>query len=227
MIANTKRGGRRGTAKRSARSRKNEQGGGPIPLVRAPRSEHVYRTAQHAYSAVVDISAPNSGTAVYTTVAQLNGANALLAVFDQYRIENVTVSFHPLTQTGFITAGTVATVVPTGYYNCNVLTTCVDTDDAVVPGSEAIVIDHESCIVHGPLVRSFQRSYVPAVAIETYQTGGFGGYGNRTMQWLDSASSAVQHYGLKYWYAHGTTAPSGTVTMAVYVHATVSYRKRF
>jgi hypothetical protein len=165
--------------------------------------------------------------AYYFTVAQFNGSNALLAVFDQYMIKNVTVQWIPLTTTNFIVAGTVATVAPTNVYNYNVLATCIDTDDANTPGSEGVVLDHESGILHGPFVKPFSRSLVPAVAVETYQTGGFGGYANRTNQWLDSAATATQHYGVKVSVAHGTTAPTATVSMAVYYHATVAYRKRF
>jgi len=179
------------------------------------------------YSSVTDISVPNTGAALYFTASQFNGSIALLSVFDQYMIKNVTVRWIPLTVDNFITAGTVATVAPTGVYNYNILATCIDNDDGNSPANEGAILDHETCILHGPFTKTFSRSCVPAVAIETYQTGGFGGYGNRTLQWLDSGAPATQHYGMKYWIAHGTTAPTGTVTMALYVEATIAYRKRF
>jgi hypothetical protein len=208
------------------RTSKSEQTGGPLPLVRLPRKEMVYTTELHSFSGVTDISVPNLNVASYTTISAFNGSTPLLGVFDQYRILNVTFEWIPLCVTSFIAAGTIATVVPTNVYNHNVLSSCVDTDDATAT-SEADVLAHESCVLHGPFIRPFKRSYVPAIAVEVYQTGGFGGYANRTNQWLDSGSSNVQHYGIKFNLNHGTIAPTGTVTMATYQHATVEWRKRF
>lgn len=182
---------------------------------------------QHSYATTTDISAPPYTSGMYFVLSTLNGSNALLAVFDQYMIKNVTVTFMPLCVTSFIAAGTVLTVAPTSVYNTSVLTTCIDTDDANAPINEAAILDHESAMMHGPFVKPFSRSFVPALALETYQTGGFGGYGSRAHQWCDSGSPNVQHYGLKWTLYHGTTVPVGTVTMAIYVSATVAYRKRF
>jgi hypothetical protein len=201
-------------------------GGGPLPLIsRLPR-EHTYTTSLHVVSTTTDISTSNVNVGMYFTVGQFNGATALTNVFDQYMIRNVTVTWMPQCVTSFITSGTVATVAPTGVYNHNILITCVDTDDANTP-TENGILDHESMMVHGPFVKPFSRSCQPAVAAELYQTGGFGGYGNRTNQWIDSASTAVQHYGIKYNLNHGSNAPTGTVLMVVYVQATISFRKRF
>jgi hypothetical protein len=185
-----------------------------------------YTTELHFYAGTIDASVPNINAAQYYTIGAFNGSTALLSVFDQYRIVNVTVEFIPQNVTSFIAAGTVATVVPTNVYNHNILATCIDTDDAVTP-TEAVVLDHETCVIHGPFVRPYKRSFVPAIAMEVYQTGGFGGYSNRTMQWIDSASPAVQHYGLKYNLNHGTTAPTNTVQYSIYQHLTVELRKRF
>jgi hypothetical protein len=137
------------------------------------------------------------------------------------------MEYIPLCVTSFILAGTIATVAPTSVYNHNVLTTCIDTDDANPPVGEQNVLAHESAVCHGPLVKTYKRSWVPALAMSVYQTGGFGGYASRTQQWVDAASPNVQHYGIKASVTRGSTAPSGTVTMAQYAHVLVEFRKVF
>jgi hypothetical protein len=181
----------------------------------------------HGYVRTTDISVPGATLGDYIVLSQFPTAAAFTGVFDQYRILNATMEYIPLCVTSFIAAGTVATVVPTNVYNHNVLSTCIDTDDANVPANEGIVLSHESAILHGPLVKTYKRSWVPAIAMSTYQTGGFGGYASRTNQWVDAASPNTQHYGIKACITRGTTAPTGTVTLAQYAHATVEFRKVF
>lgn len=201
-----------------------EQGGGPISLVRNPK-EMVFTTEMHAFLRTTDMSTPGVFAGDYIAMSSFPKATAFLNVFDQYRIMDATVEFIPQCVTSFIAAGTVATVAPTNVYNHNILTTCIDTDDVNAPANENTILTHESAVVHGPFIRPYKRSFVPAVAHEVYQTGGFGGYANRTHQWCDAASNAIQHYGIKHGLIRGTTAPTGTVTYSIYLHITVQGRK--
>jgi hypothetical protein len=211
--------------KTQKRSRQQQQQG-PITLRRNPR-EQMFRTRLHAITGVVDLSTVPSLGALNFTLAGFSGYTTYTSLFDQYRIMEVTVEFIPMCVTSFILSGTVATVVPTAVYNHNLLTTCIDTDDANTPGSENVILQHESAIVHGPFVTKYSRSLVPGVAREVYQTGGFGGYESATRPWLDSGSPAVQHYGLKYSIAHGSNAPANCVTYINAIHATIEFRKVF
>jgi hypothetical protein len=209
------------------RNQKNaEQAGGPIPLVRAPK-EMVFTTEFHAFLRRTDASTPSFGAGDYVNVGYFPKAAAFFTAFDQYRIMDTTFEFIPQNVTSFIAAGTVATVAPTNVYNHNMLVTAVDTDDVNTPANENAVLTHESAVIHGPFTRPYKRSFVPALAVEVYQTGGFGGYANRTRQWCDSASPNIQHYGMKHWVDHGTTAPTGTVYYTIYIHCTVQWRKVF
>jgi hypothetical protein len=217
---------RRNKTSNRNKSRNDEQSGGPHPLVRAPR-EMVFTTEFHAFLRRTDIGTPGVAAADYINIGYFPKATAFLAAFDQYRIMDATFEFIPQNVTSFIAAGTVATVAPTNVYNHNILVTAIDTDDANVPATENAVLTHESAVVHGPFTKPYKRSFVPALAVEVYQTGGFGGYANRTRQWCDSASSNIQHYGLKSWIDHGTTAPTSTVYATIYIHCTVQWRKVF
>jgi hypothetical protein len=208
------------------RASRGEQGGGPIAIPRAPR-ETVFRTKLTSYVRTTDISVPGAALGDYIVLSQFPTATAFTGVFDQYRILNATMEYIPLCVTSFILGVTVSTGATNAVYNHNVLSTCIDTDDGNAPAGEATVLSHESAMIHGPLVKSYQRSWVPAIALESYQTGGFGGYSSRTNQWCDSASPNVQHYGIKAVVTRGVTSPTGTVLMAQYAHSTVEFRKVF
>lgn len=212
--------------RKKQRSRPSGQGGGPVAIPRAPR-ETTFRTELHSYVRTTDISVPGATLGDYIVLSQFPTAAAFTGIFDQYRILSAVMEYIPMCVTSFIASGTVATLVPTSVYNHNILTTCIDTDDANVPANEGVVLSHESAMVHGPLVKPFKRAFVPAVASSLYQTGGFGGYASRTNQWCDSASPNVQHYGIKASVTRGTTVPAGLVTLAQYVHVTAEFRKVF
>jgi hypothetical protein len=210
-------------------NRQRNPGPNDISVVRPLRSKKdiTYSAQLNAYSALVDISASGIRGAQYIVISQFSLAASLLSVFDQYRIIEVSVTLVPQCVTSFITAGTIATVAPTGVYNTSVLVTAIDQDDATTPASEDVVLAHESAIIHGPFIRPMTRTFKPMVAGSVYQTGGFGGYNAESDKWIDSASNNVQHYGFKYALSHGTTAPTGTVYMSVYLECKAQFRKTF
>jgi len=162
----------------------------------------------------------------FYTIANFTDSAAFLTVFDQYRIKELSVTWYPQVKDNFIAAGTVATVVPTKIYNLNVLTTCIDNDDATNPASENVVLNHETAITHGPFDRPVTRTFLPMVADTLYQ-GAFTGFGAEANRWIDSVSTGVQHYGVKYAVVGGTTMSAGLVNMLVYVKARVEFRKHF
>jgi hypothetical protein len=225
-IPNQKRGGGRRTTKRSAQRRNNGLENVARPL---RNRETMFSTTLHCLSAQVDIGNGGVLAAQYVTLGEFPLAAALTSVFDQYKINSVSFQFIPQVVSSFISSGTVATVVPTSVYNTPILTTAVDLDDASAPGTEAIVLSHATAIMHGPFIKPITRTFVPSVALEAYQTGGFGGYSNKSSNqvWLDAATTAVQHYGLKYALQHSLSVGSGLVYMCIYVSANVSFRKTF
>lgn len=191
------------------------------------RREQQFRTTLHANIRQVDISAPPVRGAEYFTISQCAGYANLLTVFDQYRVRRITITFIPQVCQTVITSGTVATVVPTSLLNLSTLATCVDQDDAVAPASEAIVLAHESGQCHGLFNTPYSRTFVPMVAKELYQTGGFGGYSADANSWVDSASSNVQYYGIKYSVEHGGTLAAGSLYFLEYVDMDIEFRKVF
>jgi len=147
-------------------------------------------------------------------LSDLSGYAAFTSLYDQYRILAVKMEFVPIDSYAPIWNGAAIVQVQSP-----ILTTCLDLDDATTPTS-SVVLAHESSKLHGALNANVAKKYVrwiePAIAIENYQTGGFGGYTSKTKQWCDCASPAVQHYGLKAW----VFAPAGSLAYTCEVFAT-------
>jgi len=141
----------------------------------------------------------------YAVAFALNNAATytnFVACFDQYRIMKVRCKF---TWFGVIGSNPLPP-----------MSSCLDYDDAVVPTLEQQVSDRRSSQVVPPTV-SFERIVVPHSAVGAY-SGAFTSFGNKALMWIDSASPAVQHYGLKIYLPAAVTAQVGwnlQITMQV------------
>jgi hypothetical protein len=131
--------------------------------------------------------ASSATTGLYTyasfqaAISAYAGASSLLAVFDQYRIEQVECWIE-------ISAPNNTGSLPELY-------SCVDLDDANGPTSVGQVQDHLGAIVSGGLAGHYHK-WRPHVAVAVY-SGAFTSFSNAESCWIDSASPNVQHYGLK------------------------------
>jgi len=164
----------------------------------------------HAYQSAAITSAVTTVLgAISFTLSGFAGYSDLVQVYDQYRIIEVEVKFLP--QQTQITTGVVT--------NGNLIT-AVDYDDANVPGSLTVLLGFENCVITRNVVQHV-RKLVPRVAVNVYG-GAFGAYGNAT-PWIDSVSSAVNYYGLKYALTGSTVL--GQITDA-YFSAKVEFRGR-
>jgi len=129
-------------------------------------------------------------------------------IYDQYRIKRIDVMFVP------------TMTVNTSYYNAAdvehglpVIHTCSDYDDAVVP-TLSEVLQHASCVTHGPFNKMITSTITPRVSTALYQ-GAFTGYGQLQDQWINTGSSGVQHFGLKY----AVVGASGSSYNNMYIYA--------
>ena len=139
-----------------------------------------------------------SGTTTQTTVQDTLGAYAfdmssvpgfsdLATVFDQYKIEAVSISFSP--QTVFTDS--------TSTYNAPRLYTVIDYDDASAPTSLSVLRQYGTAVVTAPN-KGVTRTLCPRQALLAYQGIATSGYVNSEASWVDVAYSQVQHYGVKY-----------------------------
>jgi hypothetical protein len=160
------------------------------PLLRA-RDNQVFSFIQNAPEVTFTQTAvsPAQGAFVFK-LSYLTQAAQLVAVFDQYRIAMVEITFRPMFTANPLT-DSPSISVPQLY-------TVVDYDDVgSFGGSVANALAFANCTqsVYETVVRRF----VPHVAVGAWQSGsGFAGYANETAPWLDCASSAIEHYGVKY-----------------------------
>lgn len=116
-----------------------------------------------------------------TTISQFSAATALLAVFDQYKIEQVEqwLEFqNPNAVVGFPE-----------------IISAVDLDDGNTSTASQIQDRQGAIVAAGPSGR--YHKYKPHIAIATF-SGTFTSYANEPAGWIDSGSPNVQHYGTKW-----------------------------
>ena len=105
-------------------------------------------------------------------------------LFDQYRLEKVVVRFIPMQN---------ISAVGTGFCN-SCLLTAVDLDDANAPGTQTDLQQYETYrVTHCAQPQTI--AIKPRIAVGAY-SGAFTSFMNTT-GWIDVASPAVQHYGIK------------------------------
>lgn len=143
--------------------------------------------------------------AISFQLSDLPNYTQLTNLYDQYRILAVKCEFVPRTPpVQYYGVSAISSSAPTLY-------TAIDLDDVTTPTANSL-LSHESVKFHGAFTPMSTGKYVrwlrPACATEMYQTGGFGGYGAKTGQWIDTTSSSVQHYGIKWWIATVATTPA-------------------
>jgi hypothetical protein len=143
----------------------------------------------------------NTYSNFYISMAALDGYAAYLALFDQYRIDEVEVWIEP----------TNVTNVP-GFSR---LASCVDYDDANVPTSMGQVEDHQDSQLTIGGCGHYYR-FKPHIAQAAY-AGAFTSFANRPSTWIDSASTGVQHYGVKIAAANTATAVAYSLIFKVLV----------
>jgi len=123
-------------------------------------------------------------TATNFTLSGLDQAASLQAVFDQYRIKMIEVSFHPRVSQESSTSA-----------NTGIFTTVVDVDDSTTLSSIGSANDFSTALT-GRGFDSQVRTFVPHVAGAVY-SGAFTSFSNLTSPWIDTLSPNVQHYGIK------------------------------
>jgi hypothetical protein len=132
-----------------------------------------------------------AGLSVQLNSFNLN--NNISTVYDQYRIECVEVWLTPQQSTS-----DTSTAAP-GF-----LISVVDVDDANVPTNYDILARYQSA-VETPGINGHYHRWVPHVAVAAY-SGVFTSFANERSPWIDMASDAVQHYGMKVATRPGTQA---------------------
>lgn len=141
----------------------------------------------------------------YFTLNDCDQVATFTALFDQYRITYIELTFRPNFNIAQMDQAT------TTYYGG--IFTVIDDDDATAPASVAELRQFQSCEWHDSY-KGFKMGFVPHIALAAY-SGTFASYGNRAKQWIDCNSPAVQHYGLKIAIPHGDAGQNSVQTWTV------------
>jgi hypothetical protein len=115
------------------------------------------------------------------------------ALFDQYRISRISVSFIPSRAPTALASTTTDVAQPALQFWY-----AVDLDDSTVVSPLTALMQYENVRCHTfdgtkPMTVSFK----PHIAVAAY-SGAFTSYANQSSQWIDCGSPDVLHYGLKY-----------------------------
>jgi len=118
------------------------------------------------------------------TLSQVSQSAQMGAVFDQYRIAEIEMTFRPAFTTG------VSNMRPPLLY------LVVDLDDSVpLSGGSAPYLAYDNC--SESQFETVVMSFVPHCTMGVLDNTGVVAAGNITAPWLDMADSAVEHFGVK------------------------------
>lgn len=131
-------------------------------------------------------------------------SSAYLGLFDQYRIDQVESWMFP-DLGGVVHGGPWSSVI--------------DLDDANTPSASADVQNRQGCLTSGIDAGHYHR-WKPHMAVAAY-SGAFTSYSNIIAGWIDAASPAVQHYGLKCVWP---PTSSGVTTYSLVLRIVVSFK---
>jgi hypothetical protein len=207
---------------RGKHGRRHSFVGGDIP----PPNEYTHTTMSCALPrvserAVVRGIANGSITATPTSPVattynfQLGTANVGTGFFDQYRIMAIRFTVAAQNNAIGLVTNSTTTLVP--------MYIVIDYDDSSSLGSIGAAEAYINCLVLHP-GESCERIFKPRMALGAY-TGSFVGFANVADQWIDAASTSVQHYGIKTFVPGVAAAQTLLQSWDVHIEYFVELRK--
>lgn len=194
-----------------------------IRLLQRYSSGKVYNFKQ----TVDGVNIPNIGTrtitqgsglqhfGIYFTLADLPQASSFTTLFDQYKINKITIKFIPMTMVNGFERSDVASVT-----NPGMMGTVIDFDDANTLSNINAYEEYQNFRYQSAVsMKTHSRTFRPHIAMAAYQ-GTFAGFTNVPSKWIDCANATVQHYGVKFYmdvYASANTAQAYQVFATYYL----------
>jgi hypothetical protein len=145
---------------------------------------------QYVFAAITSGATPQFYGAPFT-LSNFANFSEYVSLFDQYRIDQIEVWLYPQV---ILQNGVSAEIA-----------SAVDLDDANTPTSINNVVSKQGSILTGTACGHYHR-WKPHMALGAYSGSVFTSFANETASWIDSASTGVQHYGLKV----ATSTTTGT-----------------
>jgi len=188
--------------------------GGTIPRM-TMNDNQVYTIMQDIVdSPFSQVASSSTFRATAYRLVDLDQAVDLIQVFDQYRIDEIEVTFRP-NYTANPLGVAADTLVPLLY-------TTVDYDDAVAPTSVPELRAKSNCTES--MYETVVRRFVPHVGDAVW--AGSSGFqrGNAAHRWIDCAAEEVEHYGLKYGCSPGNSGQTVFQTWVVSTRYKISFK---
>lgn len=129
------------------------------------------------------------------SLAQVEGYNDLVALYDQFRIRAVSVKYTALSiPVQNINSGSSVAAQPLTLYSV------LDYDDDTALTSATIARQYNSCLVHqyNENSKPHVRYFTPSCLQQVYESNVATAYAPKFGQWLDVNDNATPHYGIKF-----------------------------
>jgi len=156
-----------------------------VAVLALPRRQlHLFRRSYDGGLVATAAGIPTFG-AVVTSLSLLPDFTEFTALYDAYRIVQIRVTFYPISNNVLPSAARLYSVI--------------DYDDGVLLPTTGAAEEYDSCQVSSvDNSVAIQRVYNPRIAQAVY-SGAFTSFAQSlTGTWIDTASSTVQYYGLKW-----------------------------
>lgn len=202
-------------SKTTRRTREKNTTGSGIPVISrgVGGNTQTFKFSRVFDNGLIQSGASSSAFGYYFLLSALPGYAEFTSLFDQYRIDKVDIFLRSMNTKG------LPSTLANGALSYMVL--APDYDDVSVPSGESAVLQKQNVKIL-ETGDDYLLTIVPHIAVAAY-SGAFTGYDNVGPQWIDSASSSVQHYGWKYWMSAPPSA-SLSSTWHYYARVHLSFR---
>jgi hypothetical protein len=171
------------------------------------------RTSRVQYLGPIAKVALDAGLGRSYKLSDLQSYTEYTALFNEYRINKVTVIY-------LLATSLVSTAYPR-------IAFCVDVNDGATPTLETDVLQYKKpkLIQMSQTLTRFEHTFVPRVAMATY-SGAFSSYATAPAgQWLDTDSPSVQHYGTKEYISNYNSTNYPNTDLRLYIKLDMEFRR--
>lgn len=166
---------------------------------------YFWRHQQDYYGVVYQQAGSEVDNSVVFRLQDCVGYNQFQEIFDQYKLRAAHVRIHLQSQ---LTGASSSKLIPG-------ITSALDYDDANNTVITSL-IQYDTC-VQSPPNTGVARTLIPRMALAAYGGNTFSGYANVEPQWIDIATPAVEHYGVKWGIPAGAVGQTDLLAFQVNV----------
>lgn len=186
---------------------------GTVPRMRVADNQ-VYTVVQTTGNTILQQGGSFAYGAFAPKFSDLSQNAQLAYVFDQYKIEELQVTFRPMFNANPLNSSSTV-YMPLLYV-------VVDYDDIATLTPAYFYQAYTNC--NTSMYETVSVTFKPHVAVGIYGGSTFTAYGNRSDQWIDCSSSAVPHYGIKYGCDAGGAGQTVFQSFAISTKMRISFK---